>query len=214
MRATKMRVVRALPTLPSGSANLASHLRPSITCSALTALTASAAGWVAGGGGCDGQRGTRGRCAQGNLACSARAVSHAPGCAAGAARRLTGVAKGDEAEAARLARVLLAHDLRLVHRPVLAEVLLQREVVRLPGNPAGGRQPGERRWACAEHARGCCSTGRQRRALRRGGSGGAAAGNEASGRAGLSKDVARHIAQPQAGGVMERIATLAQHAWG
>ena len=48
----------------------------------------------------------------------------------------TGVAEGDKAKAAGLAGVLLAHDGRLLHRPKPAEVLLQREVVGLPGDAA------------------------------------------------------------------------------
>ena len=41
IRATNIRVVRAEPTFPSGNASFASHLRPSIICSAAMACWAS-----------------------------------------------------------------------------------------------------------------------------------------------------------------------------
>lgn len=56
---------------------------------------------------------------------------------AGSPLLLTCGAEGDKPKAAALARVLLPHDLGLLHHPKLAKVLQQRGIVRLPWYTAG-----------------------------------------------------------------------------
>lgn len=125
-------------TLPSGSANLASHLRPSMLCSELTALSASAAS----GGGWSRPTAAQARWQAGSHESKqpmARAVflSGPNRChSAFHQRARTCGPEGHKPKAAALARILLPHDLGFLHHPKLAKVLQQRGIVCLPRHAA------------------------------------------------------------------------------